>query len=205
MLRAHTDDVGYQFHWDAETYLDLMRAEVPAYERLQEATANATQGTNARAILELGTGTGETARRLLVRHPHAELVGVDSSEQMLAAAAQLLDSERVELRVGRIEDALPGGPFDVTVAALVVHHLAGDRKAELFQRIHAVLRPGARLVLADVVVPDDPQDAVTPLSPEYDHPSSVAEHLAWLKRAGFSATVVWSAHDLAVFPGERHP
>jgi hypothetical protein len=38
--------VGYQFHWDAETYLDLMRAEVPVYERLQEATANATQGTN---------------------------------------------------------------------------------------------------------------------------------------------------------------
>jgi len=62
VFHADTDDVGYQFHWDAETYLDLMRAEVPAYERLQEATANATQETNARAILELGTGTGETAR-----------------------------------------------------------------------------------------------------------------------------------------------
>ncbi len=42
MFHADTDAVGYQFHWDAETYLDLMRAEVPAYERLQEATANAT-------------------------------------------------------------------------------------------------------------------------------------------------------------------
>jgi len=47
VLRSDTDDVGYQFHWDAETYLDLMRAEVPVYERLQEATANATQGTNS--------------------------------------------------------------------------------------------------------------------------------------------------------------
>ena len=42
MFHAGTDAVGYQFHWDAETYLDLMRAEVPGYERLQEATANAT-------------------------------------------------------------------------------------------------------------------------------------------------------------------
>ena len=42
MFHADTDAVGYQFHWDAETYLDLMRAEVPGYERLQEATANAT-------------------------------------------------------------------------------------------------------------------------------------------------------------------
>ncbi len=31
VLRSDTDDVGYQFHWDAETYLDLMRAEVPVY------------------------------------------------------------------------------------------------------------------------------------------------------------------------------
>jgi len=196
--------VGYQFHWDAKTYLELMHAEVPAYEDLQEATANATLGINARLILELGTGSGETARRLLATHPRAALVGIDSSEQMLAAAAQLLNSERVDLRVGRIEDALPGGPFDVAVAALVVHHLGGDRKTELFRRIHAVLRPGGRLVLADVVVPDDPQDAITSLRPDYDHPSSVAEHLAWLKRAGFAATVVWSARDLAVFSGERH-
>ncbi len=83
--------------------------------------------------------------------------------------------------------------------------ISRETERQSCQRIHAVLRPGGRLVLADVVVPDDPQDAVTPLSPEYDHPSSVAEHLAWLKRAGFSATVVWSAHDLAVFSGERHP
>ena len=203
-LHADTDLVSYQFHWDAETYLDLMRAEVPAYEGLQEATAEATLGTDPLSILELGTGTGETARRLLARHPHAELVGIDSSEQMLAAAARLLDSKRVDLRVGRIEDALPAGPFDVTVAALVVHHLAGDRKAELFGRIHAVLRRGGRLVLADVVVPEDPQDAVTPLSPDYDHPSSIAEHLAWLERAGFAARVVWKARDLAVFSGDRH-
>ena len=60
--------MGYQFHRDAETYLGLMRAEVPDYGSLQEETAAATRSIEARAILELGTGTGETARRLLAVH-----------------------------------------------------------------------------------------------------------------------------------------
>ncbi len=202
---ADTEAAGHQFHWDATTYLDLMRAEVPDYERLQDETAEATRHSEARAILELGTGTGETARRVLARHPHANLVGVDSGEQMLAAARQALEPDRVDLRIGRIEDALPEGPFDLAVAALVVHHLAGQAKAELFRRVHSALRPGGRFVVADVVVPTDPQDAITPLSPEYDHPSTLAEQVAWLERADFSATVVWRARDLAVIAADRCP
>ena len=50
--------MGYQFHWDADTYLELVRAEVSDYDRLQEETAAATQSVEAHAILELGTGTG---------------------------------------------------------------------------------------------------------------------------------------------------
>ena len=48
----------------------------------------------------------------------------------------------------------------------------------------AVLEPGGRFVLADVVVPDDPADAITPLSPDYDLPSRADEQLAWLGDAG---------------------
>jgi len=194
--------VGYQFHWDADTYLDMMRAEVADYDRLEQETVEATRSIEARAILELGTGTGETARRLLAVHPVADLVGVDSSEQMLAAAARLLTPERIDLRVGRIEDRLPDGPFDLVVAALVVHHLPGERKAKLFRRAHSVLEPSGRFVLADVVVPEDPADAITPLSPEYDRPSSVAEQLDWLERGGFTATVLWSRRDLAVIAAD---
>jgi tRNA (cmo5U34)-methyltransferase len=195
--------VGHQFHWDAETYLDLMRAEVPDYDRLQEETAKATGPIEARRILELGIGTGETALRLLGAHPHAQLVGVDSSEQMLAEARRLLGPDRVELRVGQIEDPLPAGPFDLIVAALVVHHLKGDHKAELFQRVHWVLRPNGRFVLADVVVPEDPEDAITPLSPDYDHPSTLPEQLRWLQAAGFSPTLIWKRRDLAVIAADH--
>jgi tRNA (cmo5U34)-methyltransferase len=56
--------------------------------------------------------------------------------------------------------------------------------------------------LADVVVPADPAEAVTPLSPDYDLPSTVAEQLAWLEAAGFEAAVTWSHRDLAVLRAE---
>jgi tRNA (cmo5U34)-methyltransferase len=192
-----------QFHWNPDEYLALMEAEVPDYERLQEELVAATRGMDARSILDLGTGTGETARRVLAAHPRARLTGIDSSEAMLDVARNSLDRTRASFLVGGLEDPLPAGPFDLCVSALTVHHLDGPRKADLFERLSAVLSPGGHFVLADVVVPDDPADAVTPLSPEYDLPSSVGEHLTWLDAAGFSAEVTWRHRDLAVMRGVR--
>jgi tRNA (cmo5U34)-methyltransferase len=149
-------------------------------------------------VLELGTGTGETARRLLARHPDAFLVGVDASTEMLACARASLPDARVSLRVGEIQDALPPGPFDLVASALCVHHLSPAEKRDLFERVRAVLGPGGRFVLADVIIPVDPADAVIPLTPGYDHPSTVADQLGWLAEAGFQARVGWEHQDLAV-------
>jgi tRNA (cmo5U34)-methyltransferase len=190
-----------QFHFDPASYEDMIRTDIPVYDRLQDELAEAT-GTGARRVLELGTGTGETARRLLARHPEAELVGVDESAGMLQAARAALPAERVTLQVGRLQDELPAGPFDLVASALCVHHLRGRAKQSLFARVRAELAPGARFVLADVVVPPSPQDAVTSLSPGFDHPSTVADQLSWLDGAGFRARVTWQHRDLAVFVAE---
>lgn len=192
-----------QFHWDPDTYIELMRREVPDYELLQERAADAT-GERASRMLELGTGTGETARRVLARHPGATLVGVDASAEMLEQARRVLPEERVQLRHSRLEDPLPAGPFDVIFSALAIHHLDGPGKADLFARAAARLVPGGRLVVADVVVPEDPADAVTPIDDgSYDKPSAVAEQLRWLGAAGLAPSVCWANRDLAVMIGVR--
>jgi len=190
-----------QFHWDPDTYLDLVHAEVPEYERLQQETAAAT-GAQGNRLLELGTGTGETARRVLARHPSAVLIGVDASAQMLAHARVALPPELVDLRPARLEDPLPEGPFDTVFTALAVHHLDGPGKADLFRRIADVLQPGGRFVLGDVVVPEDPADVVTPLDGEIDKPSTVADQLRWLEAAGLRVRLAWTDRDLAVMVGE---
>jgi tRNA (cmo5U34)-methyltransferase len=190
-----------QYHWDPDSYLALMHEEVPDYERLQEETAEAV-GTDAGRLLELGTGTGETARRVLARIPSARLVGLDASNEMLERARQALPSDRAELRAWRLTDPLPDGPFDVVFSALTVHHLDDAGKADLFRRVAAVFRPGGRFVLADVVVPEDPSDAVTPIDGEYDKPSSVADQLDWLSATGLRPRVAWRHRDLAVLVAE---
>lgn len=192
-----------QFHWDPDTYLALMSKEVPDYERLQAEVVGATAGADAGSILELGTGTGETARRVLAAHPGAHLHGIDSSEQMLAVARTSLAGADVELELANIQNRLPPGPFDLVISALAVHHLDAPAKQELFPRVAGALRDGGRFVLADVVIPADPTDAITPIDDGYDMPDSIADQLAWLERAGLRAGVHWAHRDLAVMTADR--
>jgi tRNA (cmo5U34)-methyltransferase len=184
-----------QFHFDPDSYLAMMREDVPRYDELQDVVAAATEGIDARRILELGTGTGETARRLLNVHPGARLVGIDASEGMLAVARADVPAD---LRVQRLEDRLPEGPFDLVVSALAVHHLDAGEKRDLFRRVREALRPGGRFVLADLIVPERPEDVVTPATPDFDKPDTLVDILAWLDEAGFETSVDWSWKDLAV-------
>ena len=187
-----------QFHFAPGSYLEMIRADIPVYDRFQDQLVSAS-GEGALRLLELGTGTGETAARLLERHPDASLVGVDESEGMLSAARERLPGDRVTLHVSRLQDPLPQGPFDLVASALCVHHLVGAQKRSLFARVRDALRPGGRFVLADVVTPVDPADAVTSLTPGFDHPDSLADQLAWLGELGFAYVgVTWTHRDLAV-------
>ena len=185
-----------QYHFDPATYLDLVLAEVPAYRDLQHQVAEAAKGIEAGSILELGVGTGETASAVLAVHPAARLVGIDESEPMLARARDRFPA--ADLRVQRLEDPLPEGSYDLVVSALTVHHLDAAGKADLFRRVHDQLRPGGRFILADVVIPDDPHDMVTPVSPPHDKPSPLADQLSWLRQAGFRPAVRWQEKDLVV-------
>jgi tRNA (cmo5U34)-methyltransferase len=117
--------VGNQFHFHPEAYLELVRSEVPAYDRLQDVVAQATRGLGARSILDLGVGTGVTSQRVLAEHPSARLVGVDESSAMLDHARRALPA--AEFRAARLEDPLPQGPFDLVVSVLAVHQLDGPQ------------------------------------------------------------------------------
>jgi tRNA (cmo5U34)-methyltransferase len=192
-----------QWHWDPETYLQNMLEEVPSYPELQQQTAAAAEDVPAETILELGIGTGETAKRALAAHPGARLTAIDSSEEMLERARTVVPD--AELRLAQLQDPLPDGPFDLVVSALAVHHLDGPGKQDLFLRIAGVLAPGGAFVLGDVVVPEREEDIVTPIDGVYDTPDRLDDQLRWLRDAGLDAEAVWSYKDLAVMRATRRP
>ena len=136
-----------QFHWDPETYLELIHSEVPRYDELQEAAIDAIPFPPAR-VLELGFGTAETTRRIWERYPDTRITGLDSSPDMVFKAREL---GWEEMRLGRIEDPLPDGPWDLVIAVLSVHHLDAAGKQDLFRRVREHSRS---LVIGDVVEVD---------------------------------------------------
>lgn len=171
-----------QFHWQPEGYLELIRSEVPRYDELQDAAVAAIPFA-PRRVLELGIGTGESAKRILEAYPEAQITGLDSSPEMVFRARELVE----DVRLARMEDPLPDGPWDLVVSVLSVHHLTDDEKHLLFRRVREQSRA---LVLGDVV---KAEVQVAPLDPSLDFPDSADELAEWC-----GGEVVWSADDLAV-------
>ncbi|HKQ17734.1 MAG TPA: class I SAM-dependent methyltransferase [Solirubrobacterales bacterium] len=170
-----------QFHWDPDTYLEMIRAEVPSFDALQ-AAAVASVPFPPGSALDLGIGTGETSRRLLEAHPEARITGLDSSPEMVFRARRM----GIEVRLARMEDPLPDGPWDLVIAVLSVHHLNAGQKQDLFRRVREQARS---LVLADVVRAE-PGATVTPIEP---YPERAEDLAAWS-----GGEIVWREGDLAV-------
>jgi tRNA (cmo5U34)-methyltransferase len=186
------------YSWDPSSYRAQMAREVPSYAELQDAVVAAACDREASAVLDLGIGSGLTARRIADRHAGATIVGIDADAAMLATAEAYLDAARTTLVQQRLEAPLPTGPFDVVVSMLAVHHLDAADKADLFRRVRHVLAPGGRFVLGDLVVPVDPTDVVTEIDGVVDVPDTLADQLTWCSRAGLAPTVSWQHRDLAV-------
>jgi tRNA (cmo5U34)-methyltransferase len=174
--------VSAQFHWNPDTYLAEIRADVPRYDELQERTIEAIPFSPGR-VLELGVGTGETTRRLLERYPDAKVIGLDSTPDMVFRAREM----GIEVRLARMEDPLPDGPWDLVISVLSVHHLEADGKRDLFRRVREQSRA---LVLGDVV---DADVQIASLEPGVDFPDRAEDVAEWC-----DGDVVWEADDLAV-------
>ena len=175
-----------QFHWHPDTYLETTRAEVPRFDELQAAAIEAIPRPPQR-VLDLGIGTGETSRRLLAAYPEAEITGLDSSAEMVFRAREL----GIEVRLARMEDPLPDGPWDLVIAVLSVHHLRTERKRDLFRRVREQSRA---LVIGDVVLAE-PQ--VTPIDPGFDMPEPAERLAEWC-----GGEIRWQADDLAVLAAD---
>lgn len=109
--------------------------------------AFATELGAARAILEIGTGTGALIPRLLERAPAARLVSLDLAHAMLRQAQQRCPGAR--LVQGDVH-ALPfpagaARPFDLVICHNSFPHFA-DKPCALAE-IGRVLRPGGQLLI----------------------------------------------------------
>lgn len=174
-----------RFTWNPRTYSEQIRAQVPGYDALQDAAIEAIPFTPKR-VLELGVGTAETTERIWQRFPEAQITGLDANTEMVFHARGLGWDE---IRLARMEDPLPDGPWDLVISVLTVHHLDDAAKRDLYRRVAEHSRA---LVIGDVVTTPSGEHATT-IDPDRDHPAGATEQAAWC-----GGEVVWSQGDLAV-------
>ncbi len=96
-------------------------------------------------VVDLGCGEGALTASLARRWPGARVLGVDSSAEMLAAAAAHADGDRVAFVRGDVHEWRPEGPVDVVVSNAVLHWVPGH--AELLARWAGSLAPGGELAV----------------------------------------------------------
>jgi trans-aconitate 2-methyltransferase len=125
--------------WDAGTYDRVSTPQVAWAEQVLGRLELAGDET----VVDAGCGSGRVTAMLLERLPRGRVIAVDGSPSMVEAAREALP-ERVELMVCDLVDLELDEPVDAVFSNAVFHWIP-DHDG-LFGRLHAVLRPGGRLV-----------------------------------------------------------
>ena len=186
--------------WDPDGYLDAMLAEIPSYVELQDQVAAATAGLDVSRALELGVGTGETARRVLALHPERLVDGDRRQRGDARSRAGEAPRRRPAARAAsRIR--FPTGPFDLV--GVVAGRASPGRAGQAGPLPPRLRCRRSVFVLGDVVVPEDPADAQIEIDWVVDLPDRLDDQLEWLRAAGFEAEPTWSYKDLAVVRASR--
>ena len=107
-------------------------------------------------LLDLGCGTGTLVLMARRRLADATVIGVDGDPTILCIARR--KAQRAGILVEFDEGmayALPygDGTFDAVVSTLTFHHLTMDQQERTLAEVRRVLRPGGRLVIADLAPP----------------------------------------------------
>jgi ubiquinone/menaquinone biosynthesis C-methylase UbiE/DNA-binding transcriptional ArsR family regulator len=101
-------------------------------------------------IADLGSGDGGSA--VLLSQNAVKVIGVDSSEKMLAVArdrVQRAGISNVDFRLGEMEELpIDGAAVDLVFFSQSLHHAAHPERA--LREAARILRPGGRIVILDL-------------------------------------------------------
>jgi tRNA (cmo5U34)-methyltransferase len=237
-VARHAAVLSFQrMHWteqDSRVFAEYARFFIPVRDEQTRIICASLDGLpNTMHVLELGCGDGQLALAIAQQFPDATIHGLDGSRHMLERATERLAHVGVRFLATPFELAdrswrTRSHPVHAIVSSLVVHHLDGGEKQQLFRDLFRMLHPDGVLTIADVLRPANegarriaaeewnrsvkqqidaakaPKDAYKVFVSEgwnmfehldedpADKPSTLVEHIDWLREAGFRGVdVLW--------------
>ncbi|MFP3547365.1 class I SAM-dependent methyltransferase [Rhizobium sp. SIMBA_035] len=147
------------FNRDASGYVVLRRDLIPPFDAFYGTALDLIDDwrhADELRVLDLGAGTGIFSAKLLARHPDAQIHLVDASEKMLDQARErFAGNPGITYAVADMAEVELGGPWDLVISALAIHHLEDAAKKRLFGWIWGALSDGGLFVNAEQVLGHD--------------------------------------------------
>lgn len=187
-------------------------------------------------IIDIGIGSGLVEEALFRHVPGARVLGIDTSEAMLALAAERLTAYKSrysvllhDLReISSLE--LPPARYSTAISIQTVHNIVDEYKQATFSFLQKALAPGGLFLLLDRIAVDTPalfdvyrvlwgrqgdghstalhegatfEEHRRIVQARGDLPASLAQHLQWLRDAGFEAACLDLHGNRALFAGRK--
>jgi ubiquinone/menaquinone biosynthesis C-methylase UbiE len=108
-------------------------------------------------VLDLGCGTGVLCRMIADRldaEAGGMAVGIDAAGEMIRVARRKRENAVCRFEAMAAEElSFQDASFDAVVSSLFFHHVQLDLKARALSEAHRALKPGGKLVIADMHIP----------------------------------------------------
>lgn len=165
-------------------------------------------------VLDVGCGTGSVTIPAKLRvGKNGSLAGIDPAPEMISIARRKAQRAGIEidLRVGVIESLpYPDETFDAVTSSLMMHHLPENLRVTGLAEIRRVLKPGGRLLIADMIRPSPTflRRFFTSLVLHHGHRNQfgIEDLPGLLKKAGFEEIKQLDNHFLVIgFVRARKP
>jgi hypothetical protein len=170
---------------------------------LEEAIMAAHRFEPFELAVDVGGSKGTLLRSILARHPKANGIIFDLPE-IVDALHPSLEGTRITAEAGNFfESVSPGG--DLYLLKFILHDWTDEQCAVILKNVRAAVRPGGRIALFEMVLPDAPVPHpgwfmdLNMMAMTGGRERNVAEYEALLVRAGFRIkTVTGTASAMSV-------
>ncbi len=153
-MQSHSDPEyvpALSFHW-LTPYYDAVVGATTRERTFKQALIEQADIESGQTVFDLACGTGTLAIWMKQRHPQASILGLDGDPAILKLAAEKAKRSNVAVQFGQgfsYDLPYPEAHFDRAVSSLFFHHLTWKNKQRTATELFRVLKPGAKLHVAD--------------------------------------------------------